>query len=267
MRMARTGGAEAPVDPHGMEGAEAGNADSNRRSLYRAAGAAALVALSATLLDVILGFGETDIIVNGSMTAVDWFALFRDNGFKGLYTLGLLNLVYQTCLVPVFFALYMAHRRVNGTAAALAMIVSFIGMAVYVANNAAVPMFVLSSRYAAAATEAQRALFAAAGEAVLARGEDFTPGSFIGLLFQGAAAAAVSFVLLRGRIFGRATAWIGMIGFTFLTVFTILATFVPVLYYLAFYGFGMTGGLLALAWFALVALQLFRLGRSGVANG
>jgi hypothetical protein len=222
------------------------------------------IAVSANLLDVILGFGETDIIVNGTQTAVEWFALFRDNGFKGLYTLGLLNLVYQACLVPVFFALYTAHRRANGTYAALAMIVSFIGMAVYVTNNAAIPMFVLSGRYAAAGTEAQRALYAAAGEAVLARGEDFTPGAFIGLLFQGVAAAGMSIVMLRGRIFGKATAWIGLVGFTFLCVFIVWSTFVPVLYIAAFYGFGMTGGLLVLAWFVLTALRLFRLGRSGV---
>jgi hypothetical protein len=142
------------------------------------------------------------------------------------------------------------------------MIISFIGMAIYLANSAAIPMFVLSEKYAAAGTDAQRAMFAAAGEAVLARGEDFTPGSFLGLIFGGIAAIVMSFVMLRGGIFGKATAWVGMIGFTFLSVFTIWATFIPVLYDVAFYFFGMIGGLFALAWFALVALQCFKLGRT-----
>jgi hypothetical protein len=231
-------------------------------SFYQVAGMAALVALAANVLDVMLGFGETDIIVNGTMTATEWFAIYQENWFKGLYTLGILNIVYMTCMVPVYLALFAAHRRTNAIYAVLAMTVSFIGMTIYIANNAAIPMLVLSEKYAAAATDAQRAMFAAAGEAMLARGEDFTPGSFLGLIFSGSAAIAISFVMLPGGIFGKTTAWIGIVGFTFLSIFTIWATFVPVLYEVAFYGFGMIGGLLALAWFALVSAKLFKLGQT-----
>jgi N-acetylglutamate synthase-like GNAT family acetyltransferase len=60
----------------------------------------------------------------------------------------------------------------------------------------------------------------------------------------------------------KVTAWVGIIGFTFLSVFTIWWTFVPVLYDVAFYLFGMVGGLFALAWFALVSLKFFKLGRT-----
>lgn len=241
---------------------DAETADSTRKSLYKVAGVAALVAMFANVLDVVLGFGETDIIVFGTMTATDWFALYHENWFKGLYTLGFLNIIYMVCMVPIYFALYAAHRRKNGVYAALAMAVYFIGMAIYISNSAAIPMLVLSGKYAAATTDVQRALLAAAGEAVLACGEDFTPGSFIGLILGGIAAIMVSFVMLRGRIFGKATAWTGIIGFTFLSVFTILFTFVPALYYITFYVFGMIGGLFALAWFVLVARRFFQLGRS-----
>jgi hypothetical protein len=65
--------------------------------------------------------------------------------------------------------------------------------------------------------------------------------------------------MLRGGIFGKGTAWIGIVGFTFLSIFTIWAIFIPILYAVAFYGFGMSGGLLALAWFVLVARKLFQL--------
>jgi hypothetical protein len=232
------------------------------KSLYKLGGVAALVALAANVLDVVLGFGETEIIVNGTKTAIEWFGLYQDNWFKGLYMLGFLNIVYMACMVPLYFAIVTAHRRTNGVYAALAMIVAFIGMAIYIANSAAIPMFVLSGKYGAAGTDAQRAMFAAAGEAVLARGEDFTPGSFIGLIFAGIAAIAMSLVMFRGGVFGKPTAWVGIIGFTFLSVFTIWSTFVPILYSVAFYVFGMIGGLLALTWFVLVSLTLFKLGRT-----
>lgn len=236
--------------------------DSSWRSLYKIAGVAALVALSANLLDIILGFGETDIVVSGSKTALDWFALFQEDWSKSLYVLGILNIVYNACLVPIYFAMFAVHRRGNGVYAALTMVVAFIGMAIYISNNAAIPMFVLAGKYAAAGSDAQRALLAAAGEAVLAFGEDFTPGSFTGMILGGIGAIAVSFVMLRGGIFGKVASWIGIVGFTFISVFTVLATFVPSLYFVAFYLFGMIGGLLVLSWFVLVSLKFFKLGRS-----
>jgi hypothetical protein len=170
---------------------------SNWTILYKLGGAAALVALSVNLLDVILGFGETEVIVNGTKTSLEWFALFQKNWFKGLYVLGLLNIIYMASIVPVYFAIFAAHRHSKWIYAGLAMSISFIGMAIYVSNSAAIPMYVLSGRYAAAETDTQRALFAAAGEAVLARGEDFTPGAFIGLILSGIAAIGMSLTMLR----------------------------------------------------------------------
>lgn len=238
------------------------SANFNLKTLYRLGGAAALVALAANVLDIILGFGETEVIVNGTQTALQWFALFQENGFKGLYVLGFLNMVYMACMLPVYFALFAAHLRSKWVYAGLAMILFFLGMSIYISNNAAIPMYVLSARYAAAQTESQRALLAAAGEAVLARGEDFTPGAFIGLILGGLAALDMSLVMLRGSVFGKATAWVGIIGFAALSMFTICATFIPALYFVAFYGFGMIGGLLALVWFLLVARRLFQLGQA-----
>lgn len=235
---------------------------SSWKGIYLMGGVAAVLALAANLLDVMLGFGDTTITAYGAKSAVEWFMLFEDDWFKGLYMLGILNIVYMTCMVPVYFAIFISHRHTHWIYAALAMSVYFISTAIYLSNNAAIPMFVLASRYATVETEAQRAMFAAAGEAVLARGEDFTPGAFIGLIFSGIAAITISFVMLRGGIFGKTTAWVGMIGFTFLSIFIIWATFVTVLYDIAFYLFGMIGGLLALVWFALVAIRCFKLGRT-----
>jgi hypothetical protein len=234
--------------------------DAESAGLYKLAGFAALLAMSANLFDVILGFGETEIVVSGARSAIEWFSLFQVNWFKGLYTLGILNIIYMLCMIPVYFAALIAHRR-NFIVSALAMILFLLALALYVSNSAAIPMLVLSGKYATATTEAQRALFAAAGESALVRGEDFTPGSFPGLLLSGIAAVTLSVAMLRGGVFGKANAWIGIVGFTFLTVFSILATFFHTLYFIAFYIFGMVGGLLALTWFALVARRYLQLGR------
>jgi len=86
------------------------------------------------------------------VTAVEWFTLFQSSRFLGLRNLGLLNIVFTTMEIPIFYALYSAHRRTDRALATLAMIVAFIGVAVFLATNRAFSMLALSSRYAAAAT-------------------------------------------------------------------------------------------------------------------
>lgn len=242
------------------QAAEGDRIDVGTNWLYRLAAVGALLAMTANLLDIVLGFGETDIMVNGTISAIEWFSLFQTDGFKGLYTLGILNIVYMLCMVPVYFGVFTAHPRHHAVAAGLALALFLLALAIYTSNSAALPMWVLSGRYAAATTDAQRALLAAAGEAVLARGEDFTPGAFPGLFLSGIAAITLSVVMLRGGIFGKINAWVGIVGFTFLSLFTVLATFVPALYFFAFYFVASLGGLLALTWFVLVARTFLRLG-------
>lgn len=229
---------------------------------YKVAGVAAFIALSANLLDVILGFGNTEVVHYGTRTAVEWFAVYQHNWFTGLYQLGVLNIVYMSAMLFVYAGIVIAHRHKNKIYPVLTMIIFLVSTAIYIANSAAVPMLVLANKYAAAGTEVQKTVFAAAGESVLARGEDFTPGAFPGLMLGGLVAIMMSVILLRSNIFGKKIAWIGIVGFTFLSFFTIWATFIPVYYNFAFYFFGSIGGVLALAWFTLVGIKFFKLENS-----
>jgi hypothetical protein len=227
--------------------------------LYTMGGIAALIALFVNLSDVVLGFGGSEVITYGSQPAATWFAVFQQSPFNGLYALGIFNIAYMFAMLPVYAALFWAHRRQQGIQAALVLIVFLLATAIYCSTNAAIPMLVLSNKYALAQTELQKTIFIAAGEAILARGEDFTPGAFIGLFLGGCAAISISFIMLRGGIFGKRNAWIGLIGFTFLSLFTIFATFVPTLFTFSFYLFGSMGGILALTWFTLTSRRLFQL--------
>ena len=228
--------------------------------LYTLGGAAALTAMLVNLSDIFLGFGSLEFITYGSKSAVDWFAIFQGSSFEGLYALGIFNIAYMLAMLPVYFAILWSHHRQQAVQSALVLVIFLIAMAIYLSTNAAIPMMVLAEKYSLAQTEVQKTMFAAAGEAILARGEDFTPGAFPGLFLSGSAALAMSVVMLGGGIFGRWNAWIGIVGFTFLSLFTIIATFVPSLYTFAFYLFGSLGGILALTWFALTARRLFQLG-------
>jgi hypothetical protein len=234
-------------------------ASNSWRWIYKFGAVAALIAMSANLADIILGFGGTDMVTYGTKSAIEWFAVYQDSWFRGVYALGILNIVYMVVMLPVYFALFCVHFEKQAVAAALTIIIFLTAMSMYISNNAAIPLLVLSGKYSLAATDLQRTILVAAGEAILSRGEDFTAGSFIPLFLSGLAAICISIIMLRGGIFGKVHAWIGIVGFTFLSLFTIIATFVPALYAFAFYFLGSIGGFLALSWFALVARRCFQL--------
>lgn len=241
----------------------AGATDSSGKSLYAIGAAAALTGVLLVLLDIFMSIGLTQgEVTPGTRTAVDWYMLLQNNASYGLRDLGLLNIFNNLLGIPLFLALYLVHRRASSAYATLAVALFLFGGAIYIANNPALPLLVLSGDYAAATTDTQRAVLAAAGEALLARGADFTLGSLTGFLLLSIAQIIISYVMLRGRVFSPTTGYIGIIGFACLLIFTVWTTLLPDWFDVALW-LAMPGGLLAMAWNILVARKLLRLSREG----
>ena len=233
--------------------------DTNWKSFYRLGGVAALGTVLVGLVEIGITFlpgGNTPY-----KTVYDWLTLFQNNWFMGLRNLGLLNIFFYALDIPIFFALYGAHRKASQTLAALAMIVSFIGVAVFYATNRAFAMLDISSQYALATTEAQRSILAAAGQAMLAVGQSHTPGTFIAFFLSEFASLLISVVMLRDKLFSKANAYVGFLCFTFLLIFEVCTSFVPALQGVTMI-FAMLGGILSLVWEILVAIKLFQLGQN-----
>ena len=170
-------------------------ASSGWTNLYKLGGVAALLIVLTGLLEIVLTFLPGGYASSDSVT--DWFTLFQNNWFLGLRNLGLLNIVMIMMGIPMFFALCIAHRNFDLPYAALALMISFIGVAVFYGTNRAFPMLDLSNQYAAATTEAQRAMLSAAGQAMLSVGESHTPGTFLGFFLSEVAGILISVVMLR----------------------------------------------------------------------
>lgn len=230
------------------------------KSLYVLGGIAALIVPLASVADIAIGFALGGDLSKLPGTAVERFVEFRQSPWLGLYHLDLLNATTTLILLATFLALYAAHRRVARGMAALAMVIELIGTAVFIANNAALPMLALSAKYAAAPTGEQRTLLAAAGESLLARGEHGTPGVFLAFLLLSIAGILMSLVILKGRAFNKAAGWTGLLSNSLLLAYVIFVTFVPGTKAFAML-ISAPGGLLAIAWLILVAIGLFRLGR------
>jgi hypothetical protein len=244
-----------------MEKSVIENTQSDWKILYKIGGIAAL-------MTVLVGVVESSINMlpdssSADMaTVVDWFTLLQDNPFMGLRNLGLLNMFFNAFAVPLYFALYAAHRKVDRVYAALAMVIAFIGVAVFFATNRAFPMLDLSNQYAAATSDVRQAPLVAAGQAMLSVGQSHTPGTFFAFFFAGVAGLTMSIVMLRGNVFGKVNAYAGVLGFALLIVFEIGTSFVWDLDSAAML-LAMLGGLFSAIWDILLACRLFQLARDG----
>ena len=236
------------------------NPESQWKNIYLLGGIATILSLLAVVADIVIGSTLGSDLTALPQTAIERFAQFQQNPWLGLYNLDLLNTVNQLISIPVYFALYAAHRKSNQPFALLALIVFLVGTTIFAANNVALPMLALSQEYATA-PETQRALLAAAGEALLARGEHGSLGVFFSFSLPTLAAFMFSLVMLQGKIFSKANAYVGIIGNLLMLAYVILVTFAPAVKQMAM-AFAMPGGLLLLAWMVMFTIRLFRLGIS-----
>jgi len=230
--------------------------ESERKRIYKIGGIAALLTIAVALVEMLLTFFPGG---NASHeTVIDWFTQLQDNWFMGLRNLGLLNIVMFTFGIPMYFALYTAHLKVNKAFAAFSMIVSFIGVTVFFATNRAFSLLELSGQYAQATSDAQRAMFAAAGQAMLSVGRSHSPGTFIAFFLGELAGILMSVVMLRGGVFSKTTALVGIAGFSLLMIFEVCASFIRTISGVAII-FAAGGGLLNIAWLVLLGRRLLQL--------
>lgn len=230
--------------------------ESNIKWIYRIGGTAALLTVLVVFVEILVTFlpGGSEPVE----TVIDWFTLLQNDWFMGLRNLGLLNIIMITLGIPMYFALYIAHRRVNKAFAALAMIISFIGVAAFFATNRAFSMLELSNLYTQATTDIQRSMTEAAGQAMLSVGRSHSPGTFVGFFLGGLAGILMSWVMLRGKIFSKVTALAGIIGFTLLLFYDVCASFIPSLSGVAMI-WAVGGGLLNIAWLFLLGRRFLQL--------
>jgi hypothetical protein len=101
-------------------------------------------------------------------------------------------------------------------------------------------------------------VLAAAGQAILSVGQSHTPGTFLGFFLSEVAGMIISIVMLRGKVFSKVTAYLGILVFGSFLIFEISSSFVHVLSNVAMI-FAMSGGILSMAWYVLIARRLFQL--------
>lgn len=231
------------------------------RRYYLIGAVSATLSLLLIALDVILGNITGGDLTQLPQTAAARFGQLQANPMLGLYHLDLLNVVNQLVALPAYFALCAVHRRRNTAGAIFVFVLHLLGTALFVAGNKALPMLELSRQYFAAVAEAERLLYAAAGEALLAEGAHGSYGVMTAFLLSSVAAACISLLMLRGQIFGKLTAWLGIMGSLLLALYIIIISVFPRMKSTATL-IAMPGGLMMMVWMILFTIRLFRAGFS-----
>ena len=228
-----------------MTGDHDWSADVAWKLLYRIAGAA--VVISFVLLFVAIAVYSFS---PPPTTVVASFAQFQANRLVGLVDLDLVMLIDSVLMIPVFLAFYVALRRASESLMALGTTVGLVGIAVYLTTNPAFSMLTLSDQYATATTDAQRAIFLAAGQAMLTT---WTGTAYdVSYVMGGVAGLIVAAVMLRSNVFGKAPAYVGIV---LNAMMLVPPTVGPIGIIVSFLS------LVPLAiWYVLIARRLFQLG-------
>ena len=212
------------------------------------------------------GFGLLNVPEPVPSSAIDWFTLIQNDVFVGLTLLGVFDLVNYALVGLIFLALYGALRQVARSSMVAAVTMALVGIAVYFASNQALSMLSLSNRYAVATTDAQRAMFLSAGEALLAihnPGElSQGTGIYLSLFLVLASGLLISIVMLRSTVFSKATAYTGLLANGFALGYFAALVFAPTLVWLPL----SISAPFRLIWYILIAVRLFQLG-AGASRG
>ncbi len=237
-------------------------ADSRWRSLYRIGGAAAWLCAAMYLITMAV-YLPAYRAGPPPTTVLEWFTLFQTSPLTGLFFLGLADVVIMILWGPMSLALYTALHPSNKTWALIATTCIFVGMAVYLATNISFSMLSLSQQYAVAVTPADKSVLLAAGQTMLAVSQG-TGGQYAGMPLAWLGGLILSVVMLQSKAFGKLPAWAGILGLVSLEVTIPFSSYTTgpaagSALEAAVIAFTMIGGLLSLAWYILVGLDLWKL--------
>ncbi len=139
---------------------------------------------------------------------IDWFNLLHNSALLGLLNLDLLYLLNNLLLIPIYMALCIALKPTHESIAITALIIGLVGIAAYMPSNAAFEMLALSKQYANAATPAQQSILLAAGQALIVKNEG--TAFLVYYILNAVALLLFAFAMLRSRIFGKRTPYVGI---------------------------------------------------------
>lgn len=240
-----------------IKGGYMANTEIEGRGVIIAGGIAGFIGLVFGIADIVIGSVTGADISALPADAAGHFADFAASPLLGLYRLDALNMVSTLIAMVFFVGLYVLLRGNRGPIALLALVTAVLGTGAMLSGNAAFAILDLSGKYASAVNDADRAVFLAAAEALLARGAHGSPAMFTAFFLPTAANILFCLGLFAIPRFGKLSPLLGLAGNALLLNYVVLVTFFPSTRPIALV-LAAPGGLLALYWTGRVSWALVR---------
>jgi hypothetical protein len=176
-------------------------------NLCRIGGFAALVLVISSLATMV----QIMILGGQPTSAAQAFDLLQHHRAIALLRLDLPTVTCMPLYYFVFLGLFAALRRNDQLNTLLATVLAFTGTTLVLATPTALSLIPLSDKFAATTNDTARNQLLAAGEALLATDIWHSTGAIVGGVLLQCGAVLISIVMLKGSIFTKTTAWIGII--------------------------------------------------------
>jgi hypothetical protein len=227
--------------------------ESTSISLNRIGGIAALMAAGFAVIQIVIEFIGVGIMqIEIPDTILGWFMLLQDHRLLGLTALTMFQIPAFIFCVPVILALYDVLKQTGKAYMMVVTALAFLGITVYISSNTAFSILSLSRQYAAATIEGQKSMLLAAGQAMLATYEGV--GVNVGLLVFMIAILSISGIMLHSKLFGRASAYAGILAGVVAIFYYLLSALTPNAIFIL-----EASGLFFVAWIILVGRRLLLL--------
>ena len=170
-------------------------------------------AIAAILSEIILIIGIVAVFIYpfapGNKSTESIFLLLQNDKLGGLISLDFHLVLGNLLGILLFLALYVSLKQVNESYALIALVLGLIADVLIISARPIFELFSLSGLYATATTEVAKSQYLAAGEALLSMFNG--TGWFINTFLGGFSLLMSSLLMLRGNVFSKATAYVGII--------------------------------------------------------
>ena len=230
------------------------NFENEAKKLYFIAGVTSFLQLI-----TIAGYGVALAVLGPKpQTAQEFFLIQQNSSLEVILRSDFLLMVLIGLYLITFPALYLALRKLSPIFSAMALMMTIAAAVITFSTDSTLSMLYLGERYLSAATDALRAQYLSAGEAVIALDMWNSSGSYAnGILLQGSG-VIISLIMLRSPDFRKLTAWSGLLGNGFDLIQHVLHPFLPAL----MAPIQSFMGVFYLVWYVMLGLDLLRLGKS-----
>jgi hypothetical protein len=193
-------------------------------------------------------------------TPLEWFRLLQSDTFIALLLLNVFDMVNYVLVAIMYLGISMLHDRRSGVCMRIAMALTAIGASMYFTSSQSLNLLSLSNQYFAATDEIQKRSILAAGQFALTVNDPVTfgTGMFWSYMLLYLSGLVIAIVMLRGGIFRKWIAILGIVASAFGLGYFITSLFGPTLGILPAVGSAPCN----LVWYFAVGIKLLKSGRS-----